>query len=65
MVETAKSDNTPRINSRQRMSIVVIFLRLAKEIVFHHFRLQVCTGSFGDVAHLGDCKEVNFVLCKT
>lgn len=53
---TTESDSTPRMNNRHRMSIVVILLRLAKEILFHHFRLQVCTGTCGDVTHLGDCK---------
>lgn len=46
------------------VSIVVIFLRLAKEILFHHFRLQVCTGKHG-VTHLDDCRGFNLVLCKT
>lgn len=44
---------------------IVIFLGLAREIVFHHFGLQVGTGTCGDVTHLGDCMGVNFVLCKT
>lgn len=64
LVETTGGDSTPRTNSRHRVSIV-IFLRLAKGILFHHFRLQVCTGKRGDVTHLDDCRGVNSVLCKT
>lgn len=64
LVETTESDSTPRMNNRHRMPIVVIFLRLDKEILFHDFRLQICTGTCGDVTHLHKVQG-GFVLCKT
>lgn len=61
LVETTESDSTPRMNNRHRMPIVVIFLRLAKEILFHDFRLQVCTGTCGDVTSTR-CKGVLYCV---
>lgn len=45
------------------MSMVVILLRLAKEILFHDFRLQVCTGTCGDVTHLVGLQGIASVYC--
>lgn len=63
-VKTTGGDNTQRTDGRYTVSYCD-FLRIAKEISFHHFGLQVCTGKCGDVTHLDNCKEFNSVLCKT
>lgn len=63
-VKTTGGDKTQRTDGRYTVSYCD-FLRIAKEISFHHFGLQVCTGKCGDITHLDNCKEFNSVLCKT
>lgn len=62
-MEITGGDNTQRTDGRHTVSYCG-FLRIAKEILFHHFGLQVCTGKRGDITHLDNCKEFNSALVK-